>query len=163
MSKLRVFYKCFGQVALVAILLFSSAAFADEKKEAPKQVLFKNVHVWDGTSEGITKKINVLVEGNLIKKLRASESDAHDKALIIEGDGKILMPGLIDQHVHFSTFLPLQTHSRDMLHPYAHGALAVLRAKGMLMNGYTTVRDCGGAAAYMQKIIDARVAAGPRI
>ena len=73
------------------------------------------------------------------------------------------MPGLIDQHVHISTFLPLQAWARDSLHPYAHGALATLRAREFLMNGYTTVRDCGGPAAYLQKIIDKGLTPGPRI
>ena len=147
----------------VLLLVFSvGIQAAEKKKELPKQVLFKNVHVWDGTSDGLTKKINVLVEGNLIKKVRASESDAHDQALVIEGDGKILMPGLIEMHVHYSTFLPLGD-VRSNLHPYSHGALAVLRAKEFLMNGYTTTRDAGGPSKYLKDIIDAGIAPGPRI
>jgi imidazolonepropionase-like amidohydrolase len=66
-------------------------------------------------------------------------------------------------HVHTSTFGPLQTLSRDMLHPYAHGALGADRAHGMLLNGFTTVRDLGGPANYLRKIIDAGVMPGPRI
>jgi len=152
------------KLMLVVCLTISSTVIASDKTKAPlKQVLFKNVHVWDGTSEGLTKKINVLVEDNLIKKVRAKDSDAQKDALVIDGKGMVLMPGLIDQHVHLSTFLPLQTHSRDMLHPYAHGALAVTRANEILMNGYTTVRDLGGPANYLRQIIDEGVAPGPRI
>jgi imidazolonepropionase-like amidohydrolase len=50
-----------------------------------------------------------------------------------------------------------------MLHPYAHGALAADRAYGMLLNGFTTIRDLGGPANYLRKIIDAGVMPGPRI
>ena len=152
----------YATLIAAALLLLAGNGYAAED-ESPRQVLFKNVHVWDGSSDGITKRINVLVEGNLIKKLRAADADAHGEALVIDGDGRTLMPGLIDQHVHLSTFLPLQTHSRDMLHPYAHGALAVTRAREVLMNGYTTVRDLGGPANYLRKIVDAGVAPGPRI
>jgi len=80
----------FINLTLLATLLFSTAALAEEAKPLPPQTLFKNVHVWDGTSEGITQKINVLVEGNLIKKVRAKESDAHAEALVIDADGKTL-------------------------------------------------------------------------
>ena len=55
----------------------------------PAQVLITNVHVWDGTSDGVTKRINVLVEGNKVAKLRASESDAHETATILDGDGRV--------------------------------------------------------------------------
>jgi len=50
-----------------------------------------------------------------------------------------------------------------MLHPYAHGAYALLRAEEILMNGYTTIRDLGGPANYLRLIIDAGRAVGPRI
>ena len=82
---------------------------------------------------------------------------------VLDGRGMTLMPGLLDMHVHTGTFGPVQTHSRDMLHPYAHGALAADRAHGMLLNGFTTVRDLGGPANYLRKIIDAGVLPGPRI
>ena len=48
-------------------------------------------------------------------------------------------------------------------HVDTHGALALLRAKEMLMNGYTTVRDMGGPANYLKKIIDEGLTPGPRI
>ena len=74
-----------SKLMLTACLIISSSAMAVEKaKQAPKQVLFKNVHVWDGKSEGITKKIHVLVENNLIKKVWATKSDAHPEAIVIE-------------------------------------------------------------------------------
>jgi hypothetical protein len=51
MKKMKVVFK------FAAIIAFASTGFAEAKKEKePSQVLFKNVHVWDGTSDGITKK-----------------------------------------------------------------------------------------------------------
>jgi len=131
-------------------------------EEAPKpQVLFTNVNVFDGKSDKLAEGMSVLVEGNLIKKIAKGKIKA-DGAKVIDGGGRTLMPGLIDMHVHLSTFLPL-AYARSSLHPYAHGALATLRAKEFLMNGYTTVRDAGGAANYLRKIIDAGLTPGPRI
>ena len=145
-------------VGILALVATSGLA----QNDLPTQTLFTNVHVWDGTSEGVTKRINVLVENNLIKKVRAKATDAHAEATIIDAPGMVLMPGLIDQHVHYSTFLPLSA-TRANMHPYAHGALAVLRAKEFLMNGYTTTRDMGGPSNYLKKIIDAGLTPGPRI
>jgi len=47
----------------VTSALFSSAIFAAEK-EAPVQVLITNVDVWDGTSDSLKLKTDVLIEGN---------------------------------------------------------------------------------------------------
>jgi len=149
-------------VLLTCLVITTTLQAAENSETPPTQTLFKNVHVWDGTSEGITKRINVLVENNLIKKVRAKAADAHAEATVIDAPGMVLMPGLIDQHVHYSTFLPLGA-TRANMHPYAHGALAVLRAKEFLMNGYTTTRDMGGPSNYLKKIIDAGLTPGPRI
>ncbi len=86
-------------VLLAAGLLAANSMTQDE---LPPQTLFTNVHVWDGKSDGITRRINVLVEDNLIKKIRAEASDAHAEATVIDAPGKILMPGLISSHVHLT-------------------------------------------------------------
>ncbi len=148
-------------LAIAVVIAVVAPICADAQESEPGRILFTNVKVFDGVSDRLTAQ-DVLIEGNLIIKVGA-ELQTPENAVIIDGGGRTLMPGLIDQHTHVSTFLPLQTHSRDMLHPYAHGALAILRAREILMNGYTTIRDCGGPAAYLQEIIDAGVAAGPRI
>ena len=86
--------------AILTASSLSSPVFA--QNELPTQTLFTNVHLWDETSDGITRRVNVLVENNLIKKIRADVSDAHAEATVINAPGKILMPGLIDSHSHLN-------------------------------------------------------------
>ena len=52
---------------VVLMAFFAIPALAQEK--APVQTLIKDVHVWDGTSDGVTKRINVLVEDGMIKSM----------------------------------------------------------------------------------------------
>ena len=152
-----------NKLLLVACFLISSVAIASEKaKELPRQVLFKNVHVWDGTSDGVTKKINVLIENNLIKKLRAKESDVHSKALVIDGKGRTLMPGLIDAHVHLSITEPIAV-LRDQQDWMYWGAVSTVEAEKMLLRGFTTVRDAGGPAIGLARAIDHGKVPGPRV
>ena len=89
-----------GLIAISVLALSNSTLGIAGDSNSAKQILIKNVHVWDGSSAGVTKRINVLVENNLIKKLRADDSDAHANATVIEGDGSVLIPGLIDMHTH---------------------------------------------------------------
>ena len=153
----------FVKSIFIVCTLFSSVVIAaDKTKQMPNQVLFKNVNVFNGTDNKIYKNHSVLVEGNIIKAISASEIKTNANATVIDGAGRTLLPGLIDMHTHLSTFLPL-AYAKSSLHPYAHGALASLRAEEILMNGYTTVRDAGGAANYLRKIIDEGLTPGPRI
>jgi len=48
--------------------------------------------------------MNVLVEGNLIKEIATSKIVADNNAIIIDGGGRTLMPGLIDSHVHINMY-----------------------------------------------------------
>ena len=125
------------------LITFSVGAFA--QNELPPQTLFTNVHVWDGTSDGITQRINVLVENNLIKKIRADASDAHSEATVIDAPGKILMPGLISSHVHLThTLVDGGIPGLNAMIWEDLGAVATASAKEYLMMGFTTVRDMGG-------------------
>jgi len=143
------------QFALLLIVVFSTnIARAD-------QILFTNVNVFDGVDDGL-KSLDVLVEDQLIAAV-GKDIEAPEGATVIDGEGQTLMPGMIEGHVHLSTFLPLQAWARDSMHPYAHGAYAVLRGEEMLMNGYTTVRDLGGPANYLRQMFDAGHAIGPRV
>jgi len=76
----------FGNIVLsvfLTLVVFNSTPGIAADTIPAVQLLIKNVPVWDGTSNGVTKRINVLVENNLIKKLRASDTDANSDAKVI--------------------------------------------------------------------------------
>ncbi len=141
--------------------IFSPAVIAAEEMALP-QTLIKNVHVWDGTSDGITKKISVLIEGNLIKKVRASNSDANADATIIDGKGSVLIPGLIEAHSHLALHGDLFQIRNEFNWMYI-GAKAGAEATRMLHRGFTTARDAGGPVNGLRKVVDAGHVDGPRI
>ncbi len=67
-------------------------------------VLFENVRVFDGTSARLSAPSNVLVVGNLIQSIssQAVAAPAGTTLTRIQGGGRTLMPGLIDNHVHIA-------------------------------------------------------------
>ena len=144
----------------ILIAAFTASVIAAETT-VPNQILVKNVHVWDGTSDGVTKKISVLIEGNLVKKLRASDSDANADATIIDGRGRILMPGLIDRHTH-RWFQFGGPDSRK----YDHAAMGAAAYEGMqtyMSMGYTTLRDVGGNSLSIARALAEGRIRGPRV
>ncbi|QES87314.1 amidohydrolase family protein [Rhizosphaericola mali] len=69
----------------------------------PKQgnVLFKNATVWTNEKEGILKETDVLVKNGKIAAIGKNLSDGGAK--VIDGTGKYLSPGIIDEHSHIAT------------------------------------------------------------
>jgi N-acyl-D-aspartate/D-glutamate deacylase len=89
------------RLTITLLVLGTNASFAQEDSPPP-QVLFKNVNIFNGTEDKLYENHQVLVEGNIIKAISAGEIEARDGATIIDGNGRTLMPGLIDSHVHLN-------------------------------------------------------------
>jgi imidazolonepropionase-like amidohydrolase len=66
------------------------------------KVLFQNVRIFDGKSAMLSAPSNVLVGGNKIEKIStaAIAVESGPGTTIIDGGGRVLMPGLIDAHWH---------------------------------------------------------------
>ena len=124
-------------------------------------IVFAHVDVLDPEAGRLLKHRFVLVEGATIRSVTEQMPEAAG-AQVIEGRGKVLMPGLIDCHVHcLASMLNLGRLAR------LPNVLAVLRAvpllQGMLARGFTTVRDAGGADFSLAEATRTGVIEGPRI
>jgi imidazolonepropionase-like amidohydrolase len=127
-------------------------------------VLFENVRIFDGLSDQLSPPSNVLVVGDQIRAIaRGAITDpAAAGATRIAGEGRTLMPGLIDAHTHimFATVPMVSVLTGDI--GYVN-VLAVKAAQDMLMRGFTSIRDLGGPVFGLKKGIDAGAVPGPRI
>ena len=149
-------------VSIIFVALSFGSVGVAGADDAPAQILFTNVNIFDGKSEALSATSNVLVEGNMIKQISA-ESISAPGATVIEGAGRTLMPGLIDNHVHLSlTGATLADIENNMTwEDIAYNAVPV--AEMYLMEGFTTVRDAGGTNAGMRRAIDKGTLLGPRL
>jgi hypothetical protein len=64
--------------------------------------LFRSVRIFDGKSAALSASSDVLITGNIIERISASPItvDAKANVRVVSGDGRVLMPGLIDAHWH---------------------------------------------------------------
>jgi imidazolonepropionase-like amidohydrolase len=146
---------------LLCVTLFAPGAWAEDK--ALGQILIRNVQIFDGMTQKLSSPTNVLIVGNVIKEISDSATpSAQSKARIIDGAGRVLMPGLIDSHVHLSFATIPMSDLRNSLPSYVQ-VVAVAAAKGFLMRGVTTVRDMGGPVFGLKRGIDEGKITGPRI
>jgi len=140
-------------------IAFSSLVLAQDN--APKQALFTNVQIFDGASEERMAG-NVLVEGNLIKQVSAEAINAPG-ATVVDGGGRTLMPGLIENHAHLMLMGPSLPAMESMTTWEDFAIHGTKMAEMYLMQGFTTVRDAGGANAGLQRAINAGTIVGPRV
>jgi imidazolonepropionase-like amidohydrolase len=130
----------------------------------PTSVVFENVRIFDGTSDRLSGPSNVLVTGNVIKTIsNAPIADPPGTTVQrIRGNGRTLMPGLIDNHWHAMMVRP--TPNEFLLGDPGHiNLLAGAEATATLLRGFTTVRDVGGPSFGLKQAIDEGTVVGPRI
>jgi imidazolonepropionase-like amidohydrolase len=126
--------------------------------------LFQNVRIFDGKGATLSEPRNVLVRGNRIERIYAGPVPADRSAatVVIDGGGRTLMPGLIDNHWH--TMMVRPTPAQLLAGDIGHlNLVAGAEATATLMRGFTTVRDVGGPAFGLKRAIDEGTVAGPRI
>ncbi len=126
--------------------------------------LFTNVNVFTGKSLVIGKGMSVLVKDGTIAAVQPGTMPAPEGSMTIDGGGRTLMPGLIDNHVHI--FLSASTEAQltdPASTPEALFGRARAEAERMLMRGFTAVRDMGGPVFDLKRAIDKGEAIGPRI
>ncbi len=148
--------------SILVLGLASLAATAAAQDSAPKNtVLVKNVRVFDGVSDRLSGVTNVLIEDNKIARI-SPDAGAGGDATVIDGGGRVVMPGLADTHTHlaFASLPQMQLMVGLPGYSYIH---SVGDAEAMLMRGFTTVRDMGGDTFPLKMAIDAGRVAGPRI
>ena len=164
-----------GLRRVLATLLLSVAAASQAHVVGPQPqvpppakktatTLFQNVRIFNGTSTTLSAPSYVLVKGQTIAQISATPLDAAaiTGAQVIEGNGRTLMPGLIDAHWHSMMAAP-------PLNALVGGdtryltVIAAAESTRTLMRGFTTVRDVGGNVFGLKQAVDEGVVPGPRI
>ncbi len=127
-------------------------------------ILFQAANVLDVASLQFKTGQDVWVENGLIKSVGPHQPDVFiaSDTKVVKAEGKTLMPGLIDCHVHV-----IAAHLNLNITANQPNVFATLRAlpimKGMLMRGFTTVRDAGGGDWNLAEATRTDMTIGPRI
>lgn len=123
--------------------------------------LLTNARIVDGTADEPSAPMHVLIENDRIREVSESRITS-GQARVIDLNGKTLMPGLIDCHVH--VIAGLVNLGQNALLPDAIVAYHAARImKGMLNRGFTTVRDVGGATSALVDALNQGLVEGPRL
>ncbi|MDP3418513.1 amidohydrolase family protein [Falsiroseomonas sp.] len=122
--------------------------------------LFANARILDGRVDGGIEG-HVLVEDGRVKEVSDKPISATG-ARQVDLAGRTLMPGLIDAHVHV-----ISTTVNFGLNALLPDAVIAFRAarimNGMLMRGFTTIRDLGGTTQGLRVAWEEGGFDGPRM
>jgi len=123
--------------------------------------ILENANIVDVETGGILADRHLALEGGRIREIGERPIVAAD-AQRVPLDGRFVIPGLIDAHVHVTAYtanlgeLPRQS-------PMYVAARAAGILRDMLSRGFTTVRDVGGADFGLARAVAEGLIPGPRL
>ncbi|MCL5426061.1 MAG: amidohydrolase family protein [Gammaproteobacteria bacterium] len=152
-----------GAAAVMALFagLRAPMAISAQPKRSSGPLLLTNLTLFDGSGAALRENVSVRIEEEHIQAILPGDA-APEGAEIIDCDGKVLMPGLIDAHWHTTLAAISQVAAMTADIGYVH-LVAAQEAERTLMRGVTSVRDVGGPSFALKRAIDEGIVLGPRI
>jgi imidazolonepropionase-like amidohydrolase len=120
----------------------------------------------DGTGGEPIPDPVILVDGDsIVATGPAAAVPVDPEAQVIDLSDKIILPGLIDAHIHLVGLKSMEDMAELIRTPPPLGALrTTVEARRLLEAGFTSVRTVGGPVAiYLKQAIEEGVVSGPRI
>ncbi len=157
-----------SQVAYCVLLGLACAStlVIDAQAPQPTGVMIENVRIFNGTAAQLSAPSNVLVVGTTITSISVTPIvvPAGTAVTRIQGGGRTLMPGLIDNHAHL--FMAASSEAALMAPTATVASLeatAIAESRRMLLRGFTAARDVGGPVFGIKRSIDSGKSIGPRL
>jgi imidazolonepropionase-like amidohydrolase len=123
--------------------------------------ILRNVSVVDAEDGSLSAEQSVVIEGSRIADVGPALTGPDD-AVILDGAGRTVMPGLIDAHTHPAVVDHDLSGMAEW--PPAYVAARASRAlAGMLARGFTSIRDVGGGDAGLARAVAEGYFTGPRV
>ena len=129
-----------------------------------KVVLLKNARMIDGTGADPVEGVSLVIKGQHIQEILTQDAGSLPAdTLIIDCKGQTLLPGLIDGHVHICAVEADLTEQKRRNYPSVVAIRSLQVMLDCLDQGFTTVRDCGGADPGFRIAVEQGLVPGPRL
>ena len=122
--------------------------------------IIRNARIVDGSQDRPADPVDIVIEDGVFKEVAETVSASCDDE--IDASGQCVLPGLIDCHVHvIATTADLGANAALPNSLLAYRAMGLM--KNMIMRGFTTVRDLGGADIGIVEAIEEQLLVAPRL
>jgi imidazolonepropionase-like amidohydrolase len=126
------------------------------------KIAISKARVFDSVAGTLSPAATVLIDGDTITDVVIGPTPSIPDYQIIDAAGRIVLPGLIDCHVHV-TAVDHDAHRMGFLPPSLITAQSKSILEGMLLRGFTTVRDAAGADFGLREALQRGFFVGPRL
>jgi imidazolonepropionase-like amidohydrolase len=110
-----------------------------------------NARVFDGTGAPVIEAAGVLVSDGVIERVDRAGDVAPDGARVVDVGGRMVLPGLINLHVHAQAPGLHARHGAEPILPGTGAHFLQAGLRDMLAMGVTTVRNVGGQGSEPQE------------
>ena len=127
------------------------------------KIAFRNCSLFDGAHRHLKKEMTILVAGDTITAVgRAEKIPVPEGYFVVDTEGKTVLPGLIDNHVHlcspftYDVNIPAIRQMRKQI---------AFNNRRTLDSGVTTICDMGGPQGIIKefnRLTDDNILPGPR-
>ena len=127
-----------------------------------QRLLIDRATVFDSAAGVLRPHCRIVIEGERIAAVSDEPIKVDDVAQTFDAAGRVVLPGLIDAHVH----VVASSHDLSGLAlqpPSLVTAQSSSILRDMLMRGFTTVRDAAGADFGLQEAVARGLFEGPRL
>jgi imidazolonepropionase-like amidohydrolase len=123
-------------------------------------MLIKNINLIDGTGREIQSNVDVHIQDDEFAAIGANLNVEDNE--VIDGQGKYLLPGMIDSHVHLME--EMKPLAQKLATPFSYTFYqAIDHLKRTVDCGVTTVRDALGADQGIKEAVQDGLILGPRM
>jgi imidazolonepropionase-like amidohydrolase len=126
-------------------------------------LVFEHATLLDCTGRDPQANTRVVVDDGRISRISKGDGPSGPRdAGVIDCQGRTLMPGLIDAHVHLAS-LDLDANAEVALAPAVIALRIARQIEDTLQAGFTTVRDAGGLDWGFKDAVNRGLIRGPRL
>lgn len=127
-----------------------------------QRLVISNTTLFDSATLELLPNTTLVIEGERIAHITQQALQVDEAAQRIDAGGRVLLPGLIDAHVHVMAVthdvLKLSAQPPSLITAQSKPVL-----EDLLMRGYTSVRDAAGADFGLQEAVARGLFVGPRL
>ncbi|MGZ4177067.1 MAG: amidohydrolase family protein [Solirubrobacteraceae bacterium] len=118
---------------------------------APGRLWLTGARLFDGTGAPVRESAAVLVTDGVIERVGGTGDPVPDGARVLDLGGRMLIPGLINIHVHVQGHEPHLVHGAEPLLPGTSAHFLQARLRDTLRMGVTTLRNVGSQRLQPQE------------
>ncbi|UMZ73845.1 metal-dependent hydrolase family protein [Natranaerofaba carboxydovora] len=136
--------------------------------------ILKNGRMFDGQEKQLKNDVFVVIEEEKITKVMENVSENNSltimenypEAQVYDLEGNILLPGLIDSHIHLDQHGMADTYDENLVEDKLRSIRAAKEMENTLWQGFTTVRNAGSVNwidLSVKEAVEQKIIKGPRI